>query len=343
MSFTRKLLKYALVLAGSSAICFGAQNPTEVISVINGVKITRSEFEQKESSRLLQARYEMYLAEAKALDDLVEKKLLEQEAAKQHLSVDDLLKKEVGSMVKDPTEDQLQFYYEGLGAQANQPFDQVRDKILDHVRQLRTAKARTTYMEKLRANSNVLITLAPPRADFEIGDSPRLGPATAPVTFVEFADYECPYCSKVHPQIMQLQKEFPDKVSIVFKDFPLQMHAHAKKAAEAARCAAAQNKFWEYHSALFENKQLEVPQLKKQAREIAGIDGPRFDKCLDSGEQSAAVAKDLTEGMSLGLNATPSFFVNGHFFTGAVDYNTMRDMVTQQLALNNAGQSATGK
>jgi protein-disulfide isomerase len=127
-----------------------------------------------------------------------------------------------------------------------------------------------------------------------------------------------------------MKKEYGDKLAIVYKDFPLPMHHTSEKAAEAARCAGEQGKFWQYHDVLFYSKQLDVGALKEHARVIS-LDVDRFDTCLDSGSQAAAVKKDLEEAKSLGLTGTPSFFVNGHFFSGVVDYATLRDMVNQQL------------
>jgi protein-disulfide isomerase len=108
------------------------------------------------------------------------------------------------------------------------------------------------------------------------------------------------------------------------------MHHGSEKAAEAARCAGEQNKFWEYHDVLFYSHQLEVSDLKEHAR-VLKLDGDRFDNCLDSGQETAAVRKDLEEAKSLGLTGTPSFFINGHFFSGVVDGAVIRDMVNQQL------------
>jgi protein-disulfide isomerase len=112
------------------------------------------------------------------------------------------------------------------------------------------------------------------------------------------------------------------------------MHAHAEKAAEATRCAAEQGKFWELHDALFDNNQkLELAQLKEYARMLK-LDATRFDKCLDTSEQAAAVKKDFAQGQRLGLTGTPSFFINGHFLSGAVKYSTLREVVEQQLAMS---------
>jgi protein-disulfide isomerase len=148
---------------------------------------------------------------------------------------------------------------------------------------------------------------------------------------VEFADYECPYCQKVQPDLVKLQQQFGVNIALVYKDFPLPMHPLAQKAAEAARCAGAQGKFWEYHDALFENRKLQVSDLKQQAVALK-LDSSRFDKCLDSGEQAAAVKKDAAEGLRLGLAGTPSFFTNGHFLSGALGYPKLREAVLQELS-----------
>jgi len=332
---------YAAVLLLLTFVTIAAaQSPSEVLSEVNGEKITRGELEQKFQNQLHQARYQVYQAEQKALDQLINEHLLTDEANRRHMTVDQLLKAEVDSKVKDPTEDQLQVYYEGLNS--TDPYASVRDKILEHIRNLRLDKARAAYLEKLRESANVLTTLAPPKAEIELANNYRLGPKDAPVQLIEFADYQCPYCEKAFPAIKKLHDEFGDKISMVFKDLPLPMHEHAEKAAEAARCAGTQGKYWEYHDLLFSSGELSVSDLKEHARKL-NLDGARFDKCLDSGEQEVAVKRDFSEAQQLGLTGTPSFFLNGEFFTGALDYPTLRSMVEKQLARNATATKASLK
>ncbi len=316
-----------LILWTLSPVAFG-QNPDEVVAEINNTKITRAELDKEEASKLLQARYQVFMAEGKALGDLIDQRLLNMEAERQHLTVQQLLDREITSKVKDPSEDQLRAYYED--SDSNEPYETQRGKILDAVREHRIAKARAAYLQQIHGQSNVLITLAPPMAQVPVGDAPRLGGADAPVRLIEFADYQCPYCAKVHPYVLKLHEEFGDQIAIYFKDLPLPMHNYARKAAEAAHCAAAQGKFWEYHDRLFTTNALDVPQLKKDARDL-GLEGTTFDKCLDTSEQAAAVQKDYTQAQQLGLSGTPSFFVEGHYISGAMDYKTLRELVVQQL------------
>ena len=303
-------------------------DPSAVVARVGSENLTMSDLQQKEGGKLLQAGYQYYLNERKALEELIDNQLLADEARRRKISLDELLNTEVYKGVKDPTEDQLEVYYEGLDTQ--EPYTAVRADVLAHIRELRRTKARAAFVENLRKQASINVLLMPPSADINVAKAYTRGSQDAPVVFVEFADYECPYCQKVNPQLQQLKKEYGDKVALVYKDFPLPMHHGSEKAAEAARCAGEQGKFWEYHDVLFYSRQIDVDALKEHAR-VLKLDGDKFDNCLDNGTEAAAVKQDLEEAKSLGLTGTPSFFVNGHFFSGVVDYGMLKDMVNQQL------------
>ena len=310
--------------------------PSSVVAEVDGRTLTNIDLEQKESGSLLQARYQYYMSQRKALDQLVDEELLSVEAGRQHLTVDELLQKKVYKDIKDPTEDQLQVYYEGM--ESTEPYPAVRDRVLEHIRQLRRDKARAAYSKELRSQANLRILLSPPVASVNVEGAFVKGSKNAPVQLVEFADYECPYCQQVNPLIQKLEEEYGDKLSVAYKDFPLPMHHRSEKAAEAARCAGEQGKYWEYHDVLYYSHSLDVNDLKKHAQ-VLKLDEDRFAKCLDGGTQAEAVKKDLEEGKKLGLSGTPSFFVNGHFFHGSVDYSTLKEMVDQQLPARPAAQA----
>jgi protein-disulfide isomerase len=301
-----------------------------VVAEVNGEKLTFGDLEQQEGGQLLQARYQYYTSQRKALDQLIDEKLLEIHARSKGLTVDQLLDQEVYGKIKDPTDDQLQVYYEGL--ETSEPFDAVKDRVLEHIRELRHGKARGAYVAELKKQAVLQVMLEAPSAMLNVKDAYLRGPKNAPVTLVEFADYECPYCQKVKPDLQRLQAEYGNKLAIVYKDFPLPMHHRAQKAAEAARCAGEQGKFWEFNDVLFYSKQLDINNLKEHAH-VLKLDEQRFNKCLDDGAETAAVKKDLEEGKHLGLSGTPSFFVNGHFISGAVEYGALKEMVDQQLAV----------
>jgi protein-disulfide isomerase len=331
-----------LLAAGLSlgtAINLQGQTETDakqVIARVSGDNLTIADLQQKEGGKLLQAEYQYYLNERKALEELIDRQLLQDEAHNKNISLEKLLDSEVYKNVKDPTEDQLEVYYEGMDTQES--YQAIREEVLQHIREIRRTKARAAYVENLRKEAKINILLLPPAADVNIAKAYSRGSQDAPVVLVEFADYECPYCQRVNPQIQQLKKEYGDKLTVIFKDFPLPMHHGSEKAAEAARCAGEQGKFWEYHDVLFYSKQVEVDALKEHAR-VLKLDGDKFDSCLDGGLEAAAVKKDLEEAKGLGLTGTPSFFINGRFFSGVVDYGALKDIVNQGLNLAAASSS----
>jgi len=311
------------------------QNDSSVVAEIAGHKVTADDLEQKQAGKLLQAKYKYYLAERDALDQLVDDQLLEMQAKKEGVTLDELYKRHIDIHVPEPTEDQLRFYYEGV--QTDDSYESARANIIETVHQIRTKKARETYLAELRAQYGVIIELSQPSARVDVGNAPRLGPANAPVEIVEFADYECPYCQKVNEDLARVREQFPNQVSLVYKAFPLPMHPLAAKAAQAARCAGVQGKFWEYHDSLFKTKRLQTSDLKQQAIALK-LDPALFNQCLESGEQIAPVKKDSQEAQRLGLQGTPSFFINGHFMTGSIGFMKLRETVLQELGSANAAK-----
>lgn len=171
--------------------------------------------------------------------------------------------------------------------------------------------------------------------EVSLDDDAMMGDENAPVTIVEFSDYECPFCGRHFTQTYpQLKKEYVDtgKVKIVFRDYPLPFHPAAQKAAEAAECAGDQGKYWEMHNKLFSNQQaLGVADLKKYAGELA-IKQSEFDECLDSGKYASEVQSDLSDGSAYGVSGTPSFFINGMLLVGAQPYSEFKRMIDAELA-----------
>jgi len=316
-------------------------NDSKVVAEIGSQKITLGQVRQRQAARLLQGENTYYQAELDATSEVLDEELLTNEARRENLTVDKLYDRQVKSRIKIPTEAQLRFYYDTLGA--SQSFDELRQKISDRIVLTQEKKLLGNYVASLRAKEKGRILLQPPKLEVALGDAPVSGSKDAPVTMVEFADFECPYCRQTEPNLQKLREQFPDKLRIVYKNFPLPMHSHAQKAAEAGACAAEQGKFWPYHDKLMEQTppQLEVPQLKTLAASVK-LDTARFDQCLDSGKEAAAVSHDLEQGKTLGITGTPSFFINGYFLSGAVQYDTLRDLVEQQLAPVPAQAAASG-
>jgi protein-disulfide isomerase len=303
---------------------------------INGVKWSLAELETMKPALLFQARNTFYEAERKAVDEFINDYLLEQQAAKEKVTVTELLQLHVTSVIaKDPPEEALRVYYEGLDVK--EPFEAVRDKIVDVIRERRLARAKAAYLQSLRSQASVTVRLAPPRAPLSTKDTPVRGVADAAVMLVEYADYECPYCQQIQPALERLAAEYKGKLAFAYKDAPLPMHPNAQKAAEAAQCAASQGKYWEYHDLLFQTKEYAIAKLKEHARTLK-LNGEVFDRCLDSGERAGIVKAQLLEAQSLGVPGTPAFFINGRFVNpnGNVTYELLRQIVDEELAVSSA-------
>ena len=317
------------VAVGALSIPAFTQDSTDVVAEIGGRQVTAGEIEQKEQSKLLQARYKYYVAEKDALEQYIDDQILELQAKKENITIDELLKRHVAVNVQEPTEDQLRFYYEGV--QTEESYETARPNIIDTVHQLRMKKARAAYIADLRLEYGVVEELSQPSAKVEAGNDPRIGSDKAPVQIIEWADYECPYCQKVQPDLLRIKEQFGDQISIVYKDFPLPMHPDALRAAEGARCAGVQGKFWEFHDYLFSSKKLKEDDMKAEARTLK-LDIDKFDQCMDKQEQFEIVKKDAQDAQHIGLSGTPSFFINGHYMSGAISYAKLRDTVQQELA-----------
>lgn len=164
------------------------------------------------------------------------------------------------------------------------------------------------------------------------------GSKDAPVTLVEYSDLECPFCKRFHPEMQQLMQEYDGQVKWVYRHFPLSFHANAQKEAEAAECAGklgGNDKFWEYTDKIFERTNsngtgFALDSLVPLAKEI-GLPESIFKACLDSGEFTAHVQQDLQEGISFGVNGTPTIFVNGQPVEGAVSYEQLKLVVESLL------------
>lgn len=174
----------------------------------------------------------------------------------------------------------------------------------------------------------------PSRIAASADDDTVRGSKDAPVTIIEFSDFECPFCTRFYEQTLPLIEENyikTGKVKFIYRDFPLSFHKNAQKAAEAAECADEQGKFWEMHDKIFENQNaLDVTSLKQYAKDL-GLDTTKFDSCLDSGKYADEVQRDFTDGQSYGVSGTPTFFINGIEVVGAQPYNTFEQIIEQEL------------
>lgn len=174
----------------------------------------------------------------------------------------------------------------------------------------------------------------PAVVDVSADDDPVKGDKKAPVTIIEFSDYQCPYCARFYTDTLpKLEETYikTGKAKLIMRDFPLSFHQFAQKASEAAECADDQGKYWEYHNKLFDNQQaLDIASLKKYAKDLS-LDTAKFDSCLDTGKYTAEVQKDFQDGQKAGVSGTPSFFVNGNRIVGAQPFPAFEQIIEAEL------------
>lgn len=165
-------------------------------------------------------------------------------------------------------------------------------------------------------------------------DDAVLGDDDAPITIIEFSDYECPFCTRFYLNTLpQIKSEYIDtgKVKLIYRDYPLGFHANAQKAAEAAECAGEQGKYYEMHDKLFdEGVNGGVSSFKQYAKEI-GLNAGEFNECLDSGEMASEVQKDFQDGQRVGVRGTPTFFINGQYLSGAQPFEVFKQVIEEKL------------
>jgi protein-disulfide isomerase len=282
-----------------------------------------------------EGRYEL---RKQALDELINERLVQRQAKKEGLEADKLLERDVHSKVPAASDDDLRAVYEQAkrGGDDLPPFEQIKPQVAVFVRQQRLREALDAYHEKLRSAAKISTSLPPPklpRVDVEAA-GPSLGADDAPITIVAFSDYECPFCRRADPAVKSVLEAYGAKVRLVYKEYPLPNHRHAQKASEAALCAHDQGKYWQMHDKLFANQDsLAVANLKDYARDV-GLDGDKFDRCLDGGEKVEAILASMRAGDAAGVSGTPSFFINGRPLYGAASYEKFKEIIDRELEGN---------
>ncbi|MDE1922782.1 MAG: DsbA family protein [Gammaproteobacteria bacterium] len=261
-------------------------------------------------------------------DALVDRRILAIEAASRHTTREALL-----GAVKVPavTDADMHAFYDAHRDAIGKPYDAIAPQLRVYLESEAKKTAQKQYLEGLRAKYHASVLLEPLREQVA-ATGPARGPVDAPVTIVEFSDFQCPYCGRFEPELAKLMKAHPGKIRLVYRNLPIpSLHPDALIAAEAGQCARAQGKFWEMHDLMFaEQNALSKVELEEKAKRL-GLDTKHFDACLDANGGLDAIQADEAAGDQLGLSATPSTFVNGRFVNGAVSYAELDAIVEDEL------------
>jgi protein-disulfide isomerase len=314
-------------------------DPKQVVATVGDKAITMADVEARwqlddpaERARVTQL---LYQHRRQSIDQIVGDTLIDAAAQKAGLSRDKYLEEQLTKRRGPISEADIKQVYEDnkdrVGAST---LEDLRQSITTFITRNRDTQNLAALIGELKAaGPPVTVSLDPPRYEVPIADhDPTRGPADAPVTLVEFSEYQCPFCARVNPTLKQLEQKYGNKVRFVFKDFPLPNHQQAPKAAEAAHCAGDQGKYWELHDRLFANQQqLQVPELKAHAKAV-GLEQAAFDQCLDSGKYAANVQADLDLGSDMGVQSTPTLYINGRVVTGAQPIAVFESLIDEELA-----------
>lgn len=289
-------------------------SPDAVLATIGGQPLKASVLNERLKPIIYRMRVEVFDAERKQAEQMVDDLLLLEEAKRRQVGPEEIIRKEISEKVRTPSEAEVSKFYEDNKARIGGDLNSIRNQLVIYMQNEERKRLEQELSIKLRKSAQLTWLISEPAQPVQainVDDDPSIGPVGAPVTVVEFTDFQCPSCAAMHPILDEVLKSYGNKVRFVVRDFPLEQHEWAKKAAEAGNAAKAQGKFFEYAALLFQRqKALDVPSLKKYASEL-GLNRVRFDAELDKGIYAAEVKHDLDEGEIYGIGSTPSIFING--------------------------------
>jgi len=319
------------------------QGGSKVVATVQGVPITEAELQKAAAADLDRLELQKLQFEARyvrgrqqvmeqSLDRLVEGRLLQLEAAKRGIKVQELLAAEVDSKVKEATAAEVDAYYEANKQSIGAPKEQVATRIQQFLKQQSQNKLRATLVQQLKGVHSTEIFLEPLRIPVETAGQPARGPADAPVNLVEFSDFQCSFCKTLSATLGRVQKDFDAQVRLVFRQFPLSgIHPEAQKAAEASLCAGEQGRFWEMHNLLFQEQNRLQPEDLKAKAAVLKLNTDAFGECLASGKYADRIQQDILEGTRAGVTGTPALFINGRPLSGAQPYEEIARIIQDEL------------
>ncbi len=321
-----------LAIAGFLALGPAVRAADDVVATVGDKKITRAQLEDEIRAKLIELDNQRYDALREGLDGMIAQELVKREATARGTTPEALTADEIDKKAPDPSDADIQKVYDENKAQlGGQTLEQIKPRIVQYLKGQKQDERRTAFIAELKKKYPTTVALKPPVVDVAAAGRPERGPKNASVTIIEFSDYQCPFCQKAEDVVDQVMKTYADKIRLVYRDYPLPFHPNARPASEAAACANAQGKFWEYHAKLFHGDGLEPEKLKTYADQV-GLDRKKFDDCLEKKPFKAEIDKDVKDGEKAGVNGTPAFFINGRMLSGAQPFEKFKEVIDDELA-----------
>ncbi len=293
--------------------------PGTVLAAVNGEPLRVETINERTKAYVYKLEMRIYAVRKDVLDRRVNDLLIVAEASKRKVGPEDIVRAEITDKITQPTEAQISKLYEDNQANIKTDLAGARASLVTYLQQQQQEKLELALAEKLRAGARLQILLKAPEPSLlnvSIAGGATRGDPNAAVTIIEFTDFQCSACGAMYPIVEDVLKSYGNRVRFVIRNFPLtQVHANAFHAAQAAEAAKAQGKFWEYIDFMFKNQTaLDTDSLKKYATQV-GLDRKRFDAELETGKYEPVIRRDIEDGEVYGVEATPTFFINGAILT----------------------------
>lgn len=321
-------------------------SPDLVVATWSGGQMTYGELMEEVKGRLIKAEIEYlnerYSTMRRAIDSAVNESLLEAEAKARGLADADALTEKLAAENEQVGDSEVEkFYEENKRRFRGKPLDQVRDSVKAQLVKSQQREALSELLEELREKAAVDVALDPPelpRLEVAVGKNPVRGDAGGPITIVEFADYECPYCSRGYESMQKVMSKYEGKVQWYFRDFPLSFHRNAVDYAVGAICAGEQGKYWDMHDAILDNqKKLKAGEGVAGLAKDLDLDEAAFATCMANEAHKKQVMTDMSEGQAVGVSGTPAYFINGIMISGAQPVENFEAIIDRELEA--AGQA----
>jgi protein-disulfide isomerase len=306
-----------------------------VVAKINGEEITEDQLIGDDKLDFFDLKKREYDLKMDRLNKLMVDKLVGAEAKAANMSTEDFLnKKVVGGEIKISDKDYKKFVAE-KHIPDSQINPQIKERIMSYLQSLKKQELVQEHVAKLTKGQPVEAYFSKPKMEVkvDVGNAPFFGKEGAPITIVEFSDFQCPFCSRGADVVHELKAKYGNKIKLAFKQFPLPMHKDARPAAEAALCVNEQgmDKFWKFHDAAFKNQdKLDAANLEKFAKD-SGANVDKYKECIGSKKHAGDVQKDMEYGEKIGVKSTPTFFVNGQLVSGAVPIEQFAEIIEDDL------------
>ncbi|MEO7273969.1 MAG: thioredoxin domain-containing protein [Vicinamibacterales bacterium] len=305
-------------------------------AMVDGVTISAAEMDAAIAPTLAKLQEQIYSARLTRLNTIIDDRLVGDAAKKRKVSPEAFLASELAGKAAPVSDAEIAAFFESNKAKLPGDLPKWQDQIRKYLSEQRQVDARASLIARLREDAHVKVMLDPPpvyRATVDLAGAPVRGAAAAPVTVVEFSDFHCPFCRQVQPVLRQLLQEYGDRLRIVYKDMPIDgLHPQARGVAEAARCAADQGRFWEFHDKVYAGGPDGSAATMQRYASEAGVELSQFESCRASRKHQAGVQRDVQEGADLGLTGTPGFFINGRFLSGSQPLEAFTRVIDQELA-----------